>query len=566
MPSRPRTRRTRRRIVLVAVSIALAVVLADVPPAQGAPSGPPLAATSTERRAGGYRPPVPGTIVDRFRPPPHPYGAGNRGLDYRTVARSAVRAANDGEVIFAGQVGGGLHVTIRHPDGLRTSYSFLAIVLVQRGQRVRGGDVIAETGELFHFGVRDPAGTYLDPELLFGGVIEVHLVPSGDDGAPPGAPDSSTEPVALAAIVRERLGPLSALVPRRGIAPRVPSDVLHRLRIVGHYATELRPETHAWRITHAIDAWRRRAADCTDPAVPPTRPRGRRIVVEVAGIGSTSEQASVTKLDAGGLGYAPGDVVRFSYGGGRVPALAPGSPLVGVPATTYGARESQNDLLLSADRLAALLREVARAAPGVPIDVVAHSQGGVVARLALQSGASAGTVPSDVRTLVTIGTPHEGANAATAVDAVAGDPGGRRDLALARQAIGLELDPDLPSGRQLSQVSPVIDLMRSRPLRPHVRLTSIGASGDLVVPAGRTATGDPTAHEVVLGLTGLHAHDQLPGTPETTREVALAISGRPPTCRTLAQVSADLALSEGISWIEDVGSAGAAGFETSSPP
>jgi len=53
-----------------------------------------------------------------------------------------VRAAADGEVTFAGQVGGSHHVVVLHADGLRTSYSFLDTVAVHRGDHVVQGDVV----------------------------------------------------------------------------------------------------------------------------------------------------------------------------------------------------------------------------------------------------------------------------------------------------------------------------------------------------------------------------------------------------------------------------------------
>ena len=113
-----------------------------------------------------YRPPVDGPVVEPFHVE-HPFGPGNRGIDYAVAPCTPVRAAADGEVIFAGPVAGTLHVTIRHADGLRTSYSFLASVDVRAGQTVRAGDVVGRSVEVVHFGVRDPTGTYLDPATLF---------------------------------------------------------------------------------------------------------------------------------------------------------------------------------------------------------------------------------------------------------------------------------------------------------------------------------------------------------------------------------------------------------------
>ena len=102
-----------------------------------------------------YRAPVPGPIVSAFSLPAERWMPGNRGVDYDPPSGTAVTAAADGEVVFAGSVGGTLHVTLRHADGLRTSYSFLAEVSVTTGGRVRQGDVVGVAGGPIHFGVRD---------------------------------------------------------------------------------------------------------------------------------------------------------------------------------------------------------------------------------------------------------------------------------------------------------------------------------------------------------------------------------------------------------------------------
>lgn len=162
-----------------AASTAVVGVLAvpGVPPA--APVAPPTVVSPTAGSRVAYRPPVDATVIDGFRPPGTPWGPGNRGVDYATRPGGAVRAAADGIVSFAGQVGGTLHVTISHADGVRTSYSFLGSIAVRRGESVRQGQRIASAGERpLHFGAR--RGTvYIDPRSLFTtGPVRVHLVPT----------------------------------------------------------------------------------------------------------------------------------------------------------------------------------------------------------------------------------------------------------------------------------------------------------------------------------------------------------------------------------------------------
>ncbi len=122
--------------------------------------GPP---TGTWSR---YSPPVEAPVVDPFRPPPHPYGPGNRGLEYAVTPGTPVRSIGDGVVAFAGPVAGRPVVSVVHPDGLRSSLTGLSSLRVRVGQQVRRGAVLGVAGPSLHLGVRRD-GAYIDPALLF---------------------------------------------------------------------------------------------------------------------------------------------------------------------------------------------------------------------------------------------------------------------------------------------------------------------------------------------------------------------------------------------------------------
>lgn len=142
---------------------------------------------------GGYLPPVDAPVVDGFALPDGPYGAGNRGLEYATVPGTPVRAIGAGLVVFAGPVAGTRAVTVLHPDGLRSSLTHLAEVLVTAGERVAAGQVVGTAGERLHLGVR-AGGTYLDPAPLLAAPT-VRLVPVEPGQAPPAPPATgSTAP------------------------------------------------------------------------------------------------------------------------------------------------------------------------------------------------------------------------------------------------------------------------------------------------------------------------------------------------------------------------------------
>ena len=173
----------------VAVALVASLSLAAVPPAA---AGPRV----------GYRPPVDGPLIDRFRPPASRFGPGNRGVDYATEPGTPVRAAAPGEVTFAGQVGGALHVVVLHADGIRTSYSFLAAVAVRRGQRVVTGQAVGLAGPSVHFGARR-GDVYIDPlGLLAPGARRVRLVPDDEE--------AEAEGTVVRQLERERRLPVGA--------------------------------------------------------------------------------------------------------------------------------------------------------------------------------------------------------------------------------------------------------------------------------------------------------------------------------------------------------------------
>ena len=549
-----------RRLAPVLVFAAIAVLAHVTPAAAWAPTArsaaaPPARATPAPARSrptgtgpsvlvdargiGRYLPPVGpplAVLIGHFRPPPTPYAAGNRGVDYATVAGTPVVASAAGRVIFAGPVAGTLAVTLLHPDGLRTSYSFLATVVVGVGDEVDQGAVIATTGTFFHFGVRDPAGTYLDPEALFAGRLEAHLVPGADDGVPP----LGTGPVGLAAEAEALLAE---------VAERAGARDAH-LSALAHELLALTPPVSLTTLALELDAWHRSQQGCTPANVVPTRPAGRRIVVLVAGVGSSDRSASIDEVRTAELGYAAGDVLRFSYNGGRAAGrpLTPGGAAAAIAASRYEPADTGADLRSVADRLVALLGQLAAAAPGVPIDVIAHSQGGVVAHLALVQGAAEGRLPAQLGTVVTISSPHQGADLATGLAALRGTPLGAEALRVTGPTVGLPVDPDATSLAQMSETSDVSDELR-RPLPAGTHLLSIGAAGDLVVPWVRTLT--PGASSALIDTGGFPTHGDLPGSAAVTREIALALAGRGPTCQSWWEGVADVVTSHQVAQATD---------------
>lgn len=144
------------RLIVLSFLLSTALVAALAPPSVSA--GQPVR----------YQPPLERPVIDAFRRPVNPFAAGNRGLEYGSRPGDAIDSIGDGVVSFAGQVGGARYVTITHPDGLRSSYSYLGRVEVVVGQSIRAGQRVGIAGvRPFHLGVRRDR-IYLDPARLFG--------------------------------------------------------------------------------------------------------------------------------------------------------------------------------------------------------------------------------------------------------------------------------------------------------------------------------------------------------------------------------------------------------------
>jgi murein DD-endopeptidase MepM/ murein hydrolase activator NlpD len=110
-----------------------------------------------------------------FEAPPHPYGAGHRGVDLRGSPGAFVLAAGDGVVAFAGTVAGRPLLSIDHANGLRTTYepvepSVGAGLRVTRGSPIgtlAPGHAGCPVEACLHWGLRR-GETYVDPMTLLG--------------------------------------------------------------------------------------------------------------------------------------------------------------------------------------------------------------------------------------------------------------------------------------------------------------------------------------------------------------------------------------------------------------
>ena len=479
-----------------------------------------LLAVATSPASAVWTPPVEAPIIDSFRPPASRFGAGNRGIEYDTVEGQSVRAVDRGRVAFVGAVGNARHVVIDHGDGLRSTYAFVSATSVVRGQFVEAGRQVAVAAPGFHLTAR-LGDVYVDPVLLFGGAeVRVRLTES-----------AAAEPAARSQRLRPALAMFDALL-----------DLTMVAQIKG-----FADSTIAW--SHS---------ECTEDGVVITspiagRPAHGRLLIEVGGLGSSSEGAAIGDLDVLALGYDPDNIVSFSYAGGCSPnpfglTAGDGSLSAVVSSAPYGPEDTYQSIDVSAQLLADLIDEVSTERPGEPIDLAAHSLGGVVSAraLAILSDRHPGGVPVEVA--ITIGSPHSGTDLATAAVATSGSG-----------AVDWMIDPLLPDGGAQRHADSVLELAEaggpssgSSAPPPEVRAVAVAGATDLVVPAGHAVWDGAVNVVVPAGATdGVGLHSELPGRAEVQRELALAISGLPPRCVDLMAVLGSGVAARAISAAED---------------
>ena len=404
-------------------------------------------------------PPVDSVITRYFEPPESDFGPGHRGIDYGVVPGVKVRAAAAGVVAFAGSVAGTKAVTLDHGDGLVTTYTRLGAISVLAGMTVDQGHFIGTTSSAhpgewagLHFGVKMNS-LYVDP-LTFLGPVDV------------------SDAIRLAPTVEELEGRIDSLL----------------ITASGRAGTHHRA--------------------CVD--TPQTRGRppapSDNVAVSIAGMNSSTSGGApdlyTGAFGATALGFPPERSYRYSYRGIDHGDLH----------RPYSRLDTQGDLRAAARRLISLLRAVARRHPGERVDLIAHSQGGIVARAALEMMASDfDPALPPVEHLVTLATPHEGTPLAGLLrDLRTKTFTGRLALSgLSKLAgrSGVVPDPEATAVKQLAPGSDLLVDLAGEDIAYGTRILALGIANDLVVPADRSDY--PGEMSRVVGQEGDFGHDAL---------------------------------------------------------
>ncbi len=138
--------------------------VATVKPVDSEPEPKPAGAGGLQ-----FRWPVKGRVISNFGGKPN--GQQNDGINISVPENTAVKAAEDGVVAYAGNElkGYGNLVLIKHADGWVTAYAHNSEIIVHRGETVKRGQVISKAGQSggvaspqVHFEIRK-GSTPVDP-------------------------------------------------------------------------------------------------------------------------------------------------------------------------------------------------------------------------------------------------------------------------------------------------------------------------------------------------------------------------------------------------------------------
>ncbi|MBW0088713.1 M23 family metallopeptidase [Pseudonocardia sp. KRD-184] len=105
------------------------------------------------------------------------WDAQHKGLDIAAPVGSPIRVPLDGVVIDSGPASGfGLWVRVRHGDGTVTFYGHMDRAMVEVGQQVTAGEVIAEVGNR-----GQSTGPHLHFEVIAAGAGNINPTPWLED-------------------------------------------------------------------------------------------------------------------------------------------------------------------------------------------------------------------------------------------------------------------------------------------------------------------------------------------------------------------------------------------------
>jgi len=295
-------------------------------------------------------------------------------------------------------------------------------------------------------------------------------------------------------------------------------------------------------------------------AKPPPAPNGN-VVVAIAGLGSSStvgrngaidSTASMYMMDVRTLGFHEDQIFHFSYKGIEQNG-GTGPYRMHAP---YSREETYKSIAFSALKLAEQIRAIHEANPDKKIDLIAHSQGGLVAQYYLTRLYRLDRRDqARVDHFVSIASPHHGADAAQLGPMLSDTPQGRlmlKGLDEVADLTGLP-PPSSPAAHQLAEDSQFVAELNTAWDPTRVSSTTIAATFDFVVTAQHTRLRGAAHYTADLpGLVpAVLSHGSVVSAESTKGIIYNTLAGKPSECTALRNAFADYGPGRLFSEVED---------------
>ena len=297
-----------------------------------------------------------------------------------------------------------------------------------------------------------------------------------------------------------------------------------------------------------------------DAGMKPPKAPNDNIVVTIAGIGSQTEfepngsvttNAAMYQTDLTALGFSEDQIYNFSYAG--IQEGGEGAYRIHKP---YSQQDTYKSIARSAEELARQIEEIHRREPGKEIDLIAHSQGGLVAQYYLEHFSDSDDRQRiEIDHFVSMGTPHLGADAAQLHEQLTGTPQGDFLLEgwdVIADTFGMP-PPSSEAAREMSENSKFIRDLTVNWDSSLAKTTTIAATFDLVVTPQHSrlrGTQHYTA-DMPNGISSFWAHGKVVDAISTQEIVYNSLADTPSTCTALRNAIADHGVGRLVSEMQD---------------
>ena len=270
---------------------------------------------------------------------------------------------------------------------------------------------------------------------------------------------------------------------------------------------------------------------CRHPAQLSERPPppNRNIAVAIAGLNSATTTSTpdlyAPAFGPSALGYRGNDTYLFSYKGVRGRRFH----------ERYERSDTYGDILSAAARLRLLLVSIGRRHPGRRVDLLTHSQGGLIARAMLEGMTRAwdSRIPP-VDHLITLATPHKGAPLVESIDDLrAHTKTGAwmlRGISLWSERGGPVPDPGARAIAQLAPGSKLVRWLATEDSSYGTRALSLAAVTDVIVPSSSAVYRGQSNRVVSPSM--LDAHDAIVRSRAARAYAYAFLRNGPDSCRT----------------------------------